>query len=821
MNKNNVQSIYQLTGTQSALLYHCVQPNQPDPGFLQVRFCLSGKLDQPSLAAAWQLVSDRHESMRMSLQTLKNKKQVLVTRAACQANVSWHDLRETSPSDQQSWLANFCEKDAATGLDLSESPVSRLTAIRTADDAYECVWSCHHLLLDGWSAIVILRDLFSLYQSERNSVATELNQIPSYGEYLAWHKLQSDAVSSAYWTSYLSGFSNPNSLAPLKRESSDDRHPKQVIYSAELPADFGAPLERAANEIQVTPAAVVYATWSLVLSVVGGVDDIVFGTTDAGRSFDLPERESMAGNFSNVIPLRTAVSDNQTFSELAKALHQANFGQPHNHYPLGDIQLCSELSGGQNLFETLLVYENLPSQDLHVDVDGGLTLTNFSGGITTTFPLTLVIKPGETWAIDCTFTNQLSADKIKTLLAAFVDGLCEVCANPSSSVSQIRERLTEKLPFEATTTSCDAGETDQPVTLASTQIELEIAKIWGELLGVQNIDVHAEFNHLGGRSIAAVRMVAMIEDRLGQRITFADLVERPTIAGIAALLENGSQDRRWTSLLPIQPLGDKPPLFSVHAGGVHSLFLRSLIPHMESDQPIFGFQSVGLDGECAPMNSMQEIAQHYLAEMLTVQSDGPYFLAGHCAGARVVLEMAQQLKQQGKQVALLVILDSVAPSMTQRVSLAKRKTGKVLQQWNNFKRGHWGEIVRFFSRGIVNQCKSLNRRRVLAYGSAYAKRAVYSHEVKKAIGVANWNYVASDYDGDIVLIRSQTSDWKRLNWSDVSDHVQYVDLPISHITMFLEPDVQLLSSTLTRLIHEAQEKRANSANKSLELNSSS
>ena len=198
------------------------------------------------------------------------------------------------------------------------------------------------------------------------------------------------------------------------------------------------------------------------------------------------------------------------------------------------------------------------------------------------------------------------------------------------------------------------------IKLPSNPIELEISKIWEELLGINNIDVRAEFNDLGGRSITAVRMVAMIEDRLGKRISFADLVEQPTIAGIASRIAGGQPTRSWTSLLPIQPRGSKPPLFSVHAGGVHSLFLRSMIPHMDPEQPIFGFQSVGLDGECAPMNDMRQIAQHYLTELLTAQPAGPYFLVGHCAGARVVLEMAQQLKQTGHKVALLVILDSEA-----------------------------------------------------------------------------------------------------------------------------------------------------------------
>ena len=145
----------------------------PTQGFLQVRFVLRGNLSESALAAAWQQVANRHEAMRMSLQTLKTLKQVLVTKQTCDANVTWHDLRQSSSVEQQKWMTDFLQRDRHTGLDLSKSPVSRLTAIRMADDAYSFVWTCHHLLLDGWSAIVILQDLLRFYESQRTAAPAD------------------------------------------------------------------------------------------------------------------------------------------------------------------------------------------------------------------------------------------------------------------------------------------------------------------------------------------------------------------------------------------------------------------------------------------------------------------------------------------------------------------------------------------------------------------------------------------------------------------------------------------------------------------------
>ena len=190
----------------------------------------------------------------------------------------------------------------------------------------------------------------------------------------------------------------------------------------------------------------VYAAWSLIISVIGDASDVVFGTADAGRSFELVGRDSMAGYFSNVVPIRILMESNQTFAELVQSIHQKNFGQQHNHFPTGDIQACSQLDGHQALFETLLVYENLPSQDLCVAADGGIALTDFAGDITSTFPLTIVIKPGELWEIDFTYLDQLSGENVGTCLAVFASTLEQVC---SSSEISTRDPTTRHLETTA------------------------------------------------------------------------------------------------------------------------------------------------------------------------------------------------------------------------------------------------------------------------------------------------------------------------------------------------------------------------------------
>ena len=159
--------------------------------------------------------------------------------------------------------------------------------------------------------------------------------------------------------------------------------------------------------------------------------------------------------------------------------------------------------------------------------------------------------------------------------------------------------------------------------------------------------------------------------------------------------------------------------------------------------------------------------------------------------------------------------------MEPRISVAARKAGTLAEHLANLSRGKWRGIVRFLFRWHANKWKSLRRQLTLAIGSTYAKKVVYSYRVKSAVSVANWNYVGAPYDGKLVLIRSRTSNWDRLDWSKVSSDIETIDLPIEHGTIYLEPDVQLVSETLSKLIDEAQVNRANSANNSFDSKSSS
>jgi thioesterase domain-containing protein/aryl carrier-like protein len=177
------------------------------------------------------------------------------------------------------------------------------------------------------------------------------------------------------------------------------------------------------------------------------------------------------------------------------------------------------------------------------------------------------------------------------------------------------------------------------------------------VLGIYPLGVYDNFFELGGDSIKAVRLFGEIEQTFGQNLPLVTLFQTATIEGLASIIGREEESASWSSLVPIQPNGSKLPLFCLHGAGGNVLVFRDLARHLGEEQPFYGLQSRGLNGQEFPLTTVEDMARCYLEEIKTVQPTGSYLLAGYCLGSKVALEMAQLLRAEGEEVALLALLE--------------------------------------------------------------------------------------------------------------------------------------------------------------------
>ena len=198
------------------------------------------------------------------------------------------------------------------------------------------------------------------------------------------------------------------------------------------------------------------------------------------------------------------------------------------------------------------------------------------------------------------------------------------------------------------------------------KLELQLTQIWSEVLKVDKVGVRNNFFDLGGHSLLAVRLMAKIQQQFGKNLPLAALFQSPTVEELANILQRDSDSSYWSPLVAIQPNGSKRPFFCVPGIGANVIYFYDLARHLGTDQPFYGLQALGLDGDSPPHTSIEEMAAYYIEAIQTQEPQGPYLLGGHSFGGIVAFEMATQLHKQGHEVALLAIIDVVAPILSKK-----------------------------------------------------------------------------------------------------------------------------------------------------------
>ena len=233
--------------------------------------------------------------------------------------------------------------------------------------------------------------------------------------------------------------------------------------------------------------------------------------------------------------------------------------------------------------------------------------------------------------------------------AAFV-ALKELPLTPNGKI----DRKALPVPGSSWAESSPAHEIISP----RTSLEVELARIWEQILGIKIASVRDNFFDLGGHSLLAAQMFAQIEKVFKVRLPLATLYEAPVIEDLALFLQGDLVSSGWSSLVPIQPSGSRPPFFCFHGAGGNVLIYRKLSQYLGTDQPFYGLQAQGLDGSSPLLRTIEDMAALYLKEIRRVQPHGPYLLGGYCLGGSIAYEAAQQLHVAGEEVALLALFDT-------------------------------------------------------------------------------------------------------------------------------------------------------------------
>jgi thioesterase domain-containing protein/acyl carrier protein len=337
-----------------------------------------------------------------------------------------------------------------------------------------------------------------------------------------------------------------------------------------------------------------------------------------------------------------------------------------------------------------------------------------------------------------------------------------------------------------------------PMRESRTQLEDVLATMWAHIVGTERVGLHDNFFEIGGDSLAATELMAGIEQVTGLRLTVTALFQAPTIKQLAAFIEQ--YDPAWQPyVVPIQGRGSQPPFFCVDAGPCYLSLARSL----GTDRPFLGLLHPN-----AVATSIEVMAEFSVKSIRAVQPEGPYFVGGWCTGGLIAYEIAQQLRAQGQEVALLVLFDSVNPARLDGLSVmqaifvqADEFCRKIWFHLRSMTRLKFGDLPAYFLKRLKNVWHTLTRRTWPARASMEFLRLVLRRDLPN-MHLMGRRYRPKPYNGRVVLFRRSRCAISRyldakLGWGRlIAGEFDVVEVQSEHDDMFDEPQVQHVAAEL-------------------------
>ncbi len=388
--------------------------------------------------------------------------------------------------------------------------------------------------------------------------------------------------------------------------------------------------------------------------------------------------------------------------------------------------------------------------------------------------------------------------------------LDEIPKGPTGKVQRIG--LAERLGIEPMDASAESGRPSRK--LPSTPTEEQLAAIWSEVLGIPSPEVDAGFFALGGDSMLLTQVLSRVEGAMNVSLPLVELLDGPAIEEMAAIVDRMAGDglaasSRHAGLIPIQPDGDRIPLYCAGEGGVNLVSTAYLARELGNDQPVFGFPPVNpsISGEA---DGVERIASLSIEQMRSHRPNGPYFLAGICFGGIVVHEMARQLKQQGETVGMLAMIVCPNPVWQESLSLPDRWRARVVHvasrlkyQWRLMGDFTASEKVRHIRRFVNSRTRRLARSVRRGNGNADSRVTDAVHQTRREIAARGWK--PSRYDGPAVLFRDPAPraadiDDPQMGWAGlIQEPVSVFDLPEQvAVNLWTEANVRFIAAQLRR-----------------------
>lgn len=810
--------------TKLQMIYWVGQSLRPSSPLFNVivAFRIPASLDTALFSQAFAAVAAKSDAMRTVIREDGGIPQRVILPEAPQPLILLDFSAEAEPETTfQHWL----DRRRATALDLSKCAYD-VVLIKLGAESYIWYINQHHVVTDAASVFVTFDLVTKSYlEAIATGSALPVLKLPAFEAYVEFEKAYRSSPryekSAVFWRERLSGGLDAlRFYGRLTQKKSSKMH--RVAF--ELDVNRSQQLRDAMQRPGVIKMTHDLGMLNVLLTLYFALIYYMTGNQRLGTMVPFHNRPTepmkrTIGLLMEIAPLLVELEAGETFASLTKKVSKS-LQRTLVHYQYG-----SAVALENNLLDLMFNYHHRPNLRFG-DAPVEQQLIHPGAG-SDSFALHV-----HEFAEDGAYTfffdfheDVFTQAERELTMAAFEQLLSAYLTDSTDPL--------DALPLPSKTTLDEAqqlaaGE-EKPVFVAPRdELEQKLAEVWQAVLGVTAVGVHDDFFDLGGNSWMAVRLFTELQTVTGQNLPLATLFQAPTIAALAAVIRQGEAGQSWSSLVPIRAAGSKPPFFCIHGVTGDILWLKDLASLMDEEQPFYGIQARGLDGEAEPFDRLDEMAAYYVQQIRQVQPSGPYYIGGYCMGGDIAYEVARQMREQGEEVPILTVIDPPPADLSERAALNGRFLINFVKNspfWlREFLRLGGGEIVsrvrrkgRLAARSLWQKIHSNgNNREVNATDiidqaddlPEYRQKLIESHLD------ALTHYTHSGYDGEVIVFEARSR--PLLNpGNNAQEWFNYVQRPItvrtvpgSHSSILHQPHVKELAHHLQQsldLARKAQE----------------
>jgi amino acid adenylation domain-containing protein len=414
--KETIQDILALTPVQEGILFHCL--SEPDQGhyFEQLSIGISGTVEITWFEQAWNAVVESNEMLRTFFQWENLKSPLQVILKTHEIDFRYYEITTDDEEEEKQRLAGIKAKDREESFDLQEVPF-RVTLCKRKKDRFDIIISSHHILYDGWSSGIILKEFFNAYGTLKKGRTPVKPVKNKFKEFVRWNQRQVDVKQTEFWKNYFSGWEPGAGLPVVKKKINQANE----TGNNETGAGFGCwcigltahtkeKIEEFVKSHRVTTAALLYIAWGIVLQKYTNTNDVVFGTAVSIRPPEIKGIEDVVGLFINTLPFRLTVREDyhERLPELIlRVQDDLQARDAFKNTPLVDIKRYGEFLSTGSLFDILVTVENYPLDKGLNSTDTGLMVDSYSVVEQPHYALALTALLYEKIEINCTYNRSL------------------------------------------------------------------------------------------------------------------------------------------------------------------------------------------------------------------------------------------------------------------------------------------------------------------------------------------------------------------------------------------------------------------------------